>query len=212
MIVTIANQKGGTGKTTLATNVASVAAAEGLSVLLVDADRQGSARDWHAAGDGNGVEILAADTPTSVPTIAGLADRYGLIVIDAPPSASAMGAALVKVSDLVIIPVQPSPYDIWACGELVELVKQRQELADGRPVAAFVISRAINRSNLAGDVAGALADYGLPVLKARTVQRVAYASTAAQGRSVLDSDDEAAQAELRELFAEIRKTAGRAIR
>lgn len=201
-IIAVLNQKGGTGKTTLATNLAVAGTRRGLRVLLVDSDRQGSARDWHAAGDGCGVQIIAADTPSSVASLPTLAAGYDLVIVDGAPSAGLMAAAVLKVVDYVLIPVQPSPYDIWAAGELVEMVKGRQGVSE-RLGAAFVVSRAIPRSGLAGDVVAALEGHGLPVLNARTHQRVSYPNSAARGKSVFDADDLAAQAEIESIFAEI---------
>lgn len=200
--IAVLNQKGGTGKTTLATNLAVAAARRGLKVLLVDADKQGSARDWHAAGDGCGVQVIAADTPSSVSSLPALAQAFDLVVVDGAPSAGLMAAAVLKVADQVIIPVQPSPYDIWAAGELVEMVKARQAVQEDLK-AAFVVSRAIPRSGLAGDVLGALQGHEMPILESRTHQRVSYPNSAARGKSVFDTDDTAAQAEIESIFAEI---------
>jgi chromosome partitioning protein len=86
----------------------------------------------------------------------------------------------------VLIPVQPSPYDVCATAELVDLVRQRQEIAEGRPRAAFVVSRQIQGTRLATDVRDALEGYGLPVFSAGTVQRVIYANSAAGGATALD--------------------------
>ena len=63
--------------------------------------------------------------------------------------------------------MQPSPYDIWATADLVELVKQRIEVTDGRLRAAFVVSRAIKGTKISGEITEALTGYGLPLLAAR---------------------------------------------
>ena len=83
-------------------------------------------------------------------------------------------------------PLQPSPYDIWATADLVDLLQQRQEIADGQPKAAFVISRQIKGTRLASDVREALHGYDLPVFQAGTVQRVIYASSAMTGQTAFD--------------------------
>jgi len=101
--------------------------------------------------------------------------------------------------------VQPSPYDIWATADLVELVKQRIEVTDGRLQAAFVVSRAIKGTRIGGEVAQALGGYGLPILETRITQRVSYPGTAAAGTTVLEAEPEGdAAAEIRALAAEIR--------
>ena len=112
----------------------------------------------------------------------------------------------IKAADFVLIPVQPSPYDIWATADLVELVKQRIEVTDGRLQAAFVVSRAIKGTKIGAEVAEALADYGLPVLVSRITQRVSYPGTAAAGTTVLDSEPTgAAAAEVRALSTELKQ-------
>ena len=117
-----------------------------------------------------------------------------------------MAVAAIRAADLVLIPVQPSPYDIWAAAELVDLVKTRQEVTDGRPVAAFVVSRAIRSTRLAGEVAEALEEYGIPVLEAGTTQRVVYASTAGEGKTVFEEpQSKAAQLEVQAIASEILK-------
>ena len=117
-----------------------------------------------------------------------------------------MAVSAIKAADFVLIPVQPSPYDIWATADLVELVKQRIEVTDGKLQAAFVVSRAIKGTRIGGEVADALAGYALPILDARITQRVSYPGTAAAGTTVLESEpDGDAAAEVRALAAEIKQ-------
>jgi chromosome partitioning protein len=101
--------------------------------------------------------------------------------------------------------VQPSPYDIWATADLVDLVKQRIELTEGQLQAAFLISRAIRNTKLGQEVTEALAEYALPILAARIMQRVLYPTTAAAGTTVLDAEPhgEAAK-EVRALMHELK--------
>ena len=87
-----------------------------------------------------------------------------------------------------MIPVQPSPYDIWATSDLVDLVQQRIEMMDGKLKAAFVVSRAIQNTNIGREVVTALLDYNLPVLESRIMQRVAYPNSAALGKTVFETE------------------------
>ncbi|MDV2998206.1 MAG: hypothetical protein N4J56_007911 [Chroococcidiopsis sp. SAG 2025] len=141
-------------------------------------------------------ETLAKDLPA-------IAGGYDWVVIDGAPQIAKLSAAAVRVADIVMIPVQPSPYDIWACADLVDIIKVRQEAGDGKPKAAFLISRAIKGTKLSEEIYQALNDYGLPVLAARTTQRVVYPTTAAEGKTVFDAADAGAVAEIGAIKTEV---------
>ena len=184
MIISFLNQKGGVGKTTICINIAFAFKQIGFKVLLVDSDPQGSARDWHSAGDGDLLDVIGLDRPTLDKDVKKLEKQYDIIFIDGAPQLSSMATKAIICSDMVLIPVQPSPYDIWASEELVSLVKQRQEIAKEIPKSAFIISRQIAGTIIGNEVRDALKDYNLPVFKNGTFQRVAYAVTASQGKTV----------------------------
>ena len=202
-IIAILNPKGGSGKTTLATNLARACHDRGLKTLLVDSDPQGSASDWHAARDDNPLPFLAYGKPENFKALPGIAEAYDYVLIDGAAKLTGMIAAALKVADSVLIPVQPSPYDIWAAADLVELIKTRQEVTGGTPQAAFLISRAIKRTVLSREILGALAEYGLPVFSAGTVQRQSYPRSAAEGRTVLEDGSTAAAAEITAIADEL---------
>lgn len=202
-VIAVLNQKGGSGKTTIATHLARALQLEGREVLLVDSDPQGSARDWAAVREDQPVTVVGIDRPTIGRDLKSVAYQE-FVVIDGAPQAADLAVSAIKAADFVLIPVQPSPYDIWATAELVELVKQRIEVTDGALQAAFVVSRAIKGTRIGAEVADALNGYELPVLDARITQRVSYPGTAAAGTTVLDSDPNGdAAAEIRALVAEI---------
>jgi chromosome partitioning protein len=202
-VVAVLNQKGGSGKTTLATHLARAFQLEGQRVLLIDSDPQGSARDWAAMREDQPVSTVGIDRPTIDRDIKSIAP-VDWTIIDGAPQAQDLAVSAIKAAHFILIPVQPSPYDIWATSALVDLVKQRIEITDGALKAAFVISRAIKGTKIGQEVGGVLADYGLPVLKSRINQRVIFPSSAASGRTVFDDDPngEAAQ-EIKNLAQEI---------
>ncbi|SIO30311.1 ParA family partition ATPase [Agromyces cerinus] len=201
-IIAVLNQKGGAGKTTIATHLSRALQSLGSDVVLVDSDPQGSARDWAAVDEDNPIVTVGIDRPTIARDARKLAARY--VVIDGAPQAQELAASALTAADLVLIPVQPSPYDIWATADLVELVKQRQMITDGKLRAYFVVSRAINGTTLGKEIREALEDYGLPVLETVVHQRQAYPKSAVRGSTVLDDGtDAAAAAEIRALAAEV---------
>ena len=202
-VVAVLNQKGGAGKTTIATHLARAWQLAGKDVLLVDSDPQGSARDWAAVRDDQPVPVVGIDRPTIDRDLKSIASK-DLVVIDGAPQAADLAVSAIKAATFVLIPVQPSPYDIWATSDLVDLVKQRIELMDGRLQAAFVVSRAIKGSRISSEITEALTGYGLPILDSRITQRVGYPGSAAGGTTVLDEDpDGDAAREIRALMKEL---------
>lgn len=207
MIVSLIN-KGGAGKTTLATNLAFAFQKRGLSVLLIDADPQASARDWHSASEGCVLEVIGIDRPTIDKDILPLQDRYDLIFIDCgkfdiSEKLLQRGAKIVKISDMVLIPVTPSPYDVWAAKDVVDLIKQRQEITDNKLKAGMIISRQIVNTVIGKDVKDALKEYQVPIFHYGTASRVIYATSAGKGKTVLHGEDLQAVNEINNIADEL---------
>jgi chromosome partitioning protein len=207
MIVALLNQKGGVGKTTLALHLAGAWARQGCRVTVIDADPQGSALDWseQRAKEGSprlfGVLGLARDTlHREAPEIARGVDH---VVIDGPPRIAGLMRSALLAADLVLVPAQPSPFDGWASGEMLNLIREarifRPEL-----VARFVLNRCAARSIIARETGDALAEHDPPVLAARIGQRVAFADAARTGQLVFEVETGTAAArEITALAAEI---------
>mgnify|MGYP003604292297 FL=1 len=204
-VIAVLNQKGGSGKTTIATHLARALQLQGSSVLLVDSDKQGSARDWSAVDESNPVTVIGLDRPSLDRDLKNISDK-DFVVIDGSPQATDLAVSAIKAADFVLIPVQPSPYDIWATSDLVDLVKQRIEMTDNRLKSAFVVSRAIKNTKIGGEVSAVQIEYGLPVLNARIVQRIAYPNSAAIGKTVFETESKSsdAVAEMNALATEVK--------
>jgi len=128
LITTFANQKGGTGKTTLAVHLAHAIALAKARVLLVDADPQGSAGGWAAAReDKPPFPVIGLAQNTLHRDLPSLLEGYDHCVIDSPPRVSALARSAILAADLVLIPVQPSSYDVWAASETIQLVQEAQQ-------------------------------------------------------------------------------------
>lgn len=204
MILSFLNQKGGVGKTTLSVNLAASLARNGARVLLIDADPQGSALDWAAARAGEPLfSVVGFPRPSIHKEIAQLGQGYDHIVIDGPPRVTELARSAIMAADVVVIPVQPSPYDIWAADEVVKLIEEARVYKDGLK-AVFVVNRKIVNTAIGRDVGEALAAYPVPVLMASVTQRVIYAEAAAQGRAVHEVDEAGpAAAEIEAVRAEL---------
>lgn len=203
IVIAVLNQKGGSGKTTIATHLATALRLAGYTVLLVDSDPQGSARDWASVREDHPLSVVGIDRPTIERDLKSIAP-VDYVIIDGAPQAAELAVSAIKACDFALIPVQPSPYDIWATADLVDLVKQRIEITDGKLQAAFVVSRAITGSNIGKEVTAILEGYELPVLQSRVHQRVDYPGTAAAGSTILeDFPDSAGAKEIRQLTDEL---------
>jgi chromosome partitioning protein len=187
MIIGVLNQKGGVGKTTIAVNLAATYARQGRRVLLVDADPQGSSMAWSSARTLPPLfPVIGGAKPTLHKDMPELARDYEVVVIDGAPRVSDLGRSAIMASDMVLIPVQPSPYDVWASAEIVQLVREAQQYKENLKVA-FVINRKIANTAIGRDVADALGEFAVPVLKTSLTQRVLYAESAAQGMAVFEA-------------------------
>jgi len=187
MIIGVLSQKGGVGKTTIAINLAATLSVAKNRVLLVDADPQGSALAWSSARDKDPLfPVVGMAKPTLHRDLPEVAKDYDVVVIDGAPRVNDLGRAAILASDLVLIPVQPSPYDVWAAAETVQLIREAQQFKPDIK-GVFVINRKIANTAIGRDVGAALAEFSdFPVLPTAISQRVVFAESAASGLSVIE--------------------------
>lgn len=203
-IITVAQQKGGAGKTTLAAHLAVAWAETGRRVAIVDIDPQGSLSRWHdrrrSAGNGVGdalthVRITGWRTQREVER---LAREHDMVVVDSPPHAETEARIAVRSAALVLVPVQPSPMDLWATEPTLALAREEKV-----PVL-LVVNRVPPRARLADALIGRLGELGAPVARTHIGNRIQYAAVLAEGLGVTEAAKRTRAAEeMRELAAEI---------
>src|ERR1700677_1502217 len=163
-VIAILNQKGGVGKTTLAVHIATAMARKNRTVLLIDADPQGSALDWAAARHGDPLFPVVGLPKSSIhKELPALAANYDRVIIDGPPRVYDVARSAIMAADLVLVPVQPSPYDVWAAKEIIDLLTEAS-IYKPNLRKAFIINRKIANTAIGRDVAEALSEYPIPVL------------------------------------------------
>ncbi len=212
-VTAVLNQKGGAGKTTLAVNLAAGLARRRRTRLL-DLDPQGSALQWAAQGAGLGagldLDVQPCTGRAALVALGQAAHDVDELVLDCPPSAEhAATAAALRVCQVALLPVLPSPVDLWASLRLQQLIEdtQREQVRRGdTPLQAWLVVNQLEpRSALSAAMDGALAEFGLPVLASRIQRRAAFRTAALEGASVyqLGARGKAAAADIDTLINEV---------
>jgi chromosome partitioning protein len=205
LVITIAQRKGGAGKTTLAAQLAIAWARQGVRVAVLDIDPQGSLAAWidlrraRLGTEAIGFDFAALPGWRAAQWVEDRAREADLVLIDGPPHAETEARIAVRVAGLVLIPVQPSPLDLWATEATLKMAR------DERRSALIVLNRVLPRSSLTNDIAAALAGAGVPIAAARIGNRVALARAMALGLGVVEIAGNApASTEINALAKEVR--------
>lgn len=192
-VIGVLNQKGGVGKTTVSVNVAAELTRRNKTVLLVDADPQGSSLDWSASRKADPlfpvVGYARSELHRNLPA---MAQNIDYVVIDGAPRVSDLTRSAIMASDIVLIPIQPSPYDIWAAQEVIDLINEASVYKEDIK-SRFLINRKIPNTNIGNDVLHALEQFGnIPVMKSALTQRVIFAEAPGMGQAVYERDPKSA--------------------
>ena len=185
-IISFANQKGGSGKTTLAANLAVLWANSNYRVAVIDADAQNSLTYWLEArkkyygSEPTGIEVCPFDSRNLIEDVKKIKRKYDFIIIDSPPSITFDTIQIVKASDFIYVPVQPSPLDLMATIPFLNIAKEERK----KPL--IILNRVMPRAKLTDAMILRLRYSGAKIARSRISSKVLFAETFAVGRGVID--------------------------
>ena len=202
-IITIAQQKGGAGKSTIAAHIAVGLSQRGSKVLIIDTDPQGSIKNWHKIREENfgkgytGIHIADTSGWKVSSSITQYKNRVDFIIIDSPPHTEIEAKNAIRSADLVLIPLQASPTDLWATQSTIDCAKQEKKQYN------IILNRYNPNSKTSKEIAWTI-DY---VMHATLGNRIAFSSCFFQGKTVTETDPSSVAAtEVKALIEEILST------
>jgi chromosome partitioning protein len=189
-VISITQQKGGTGKTTIAAHLAVTLAARGNPIAVLDVDPQGSLGEWFEArertlGEDNaGITFRTASGWGAKREAKSLARDHAMVIIDTPPKSDLEARHAIGAADLVAVPLQPSPIDLWATEATLEMVAKEGK----RPL--LILNRVPPNANLTSEMLRVIEGLGPAAAKTQLGNRVAFAECMGRGSTINETDPE----------------------
>ncbi|HOE19057.1 MAG TPA: ParA family partition ATPase [Syntrophorhabdaceae bacterium] len=206
MVITVASTKGGVGKSTIAVNLAVEAAKDGKRVLLVDSDIQGSSIGFRAAREKDDIKAMSIITNTLHRDLRDF-QNFNYIIVDVGGRDTGVFRSALLAADMVIIPVLPSQYDIWAAADNVENIRLARVVKEFK--AYFLFNQVIQGTKISGEATAALEEIigedGIKLMESQLVSRVAYKNSISKGLGVSEYEPNGkAASEIHALYNEIK--------
>ena len=214
-IIAVVNQKGGSGKTTVTMQLAGSIARRGYKVLVVDADPQGTATRWAASADDESpfpasVVGLSAANAKVHREVKKFVEDYDCIIIDCPPAAdSPVPQSALLIADLALVPIIPSPLDMWAAVGIRQVIQNVGDINDSLQ-SRLVLNQCQPKTTLAQESMEILPEFGIELAKSQIQHRQVYRQSAVFGQSVHDMASKATAAiqEINRLTDEVAELIG----
>lgn len=203
-VIAFVGNKGGAGKTTLSVNLAA-GLARHAKTAIIDADPQHSSVHWYANSDERRVTPVFPAEPGLLDQVENLKNKYDYLVADCPPSVHAPQTdAILKIADVAMVPVQPSPVDLWATAHIEQAIAEAKRVNPALR-AMLIINQLEVRSTLSQLIRDALAEIDVEVANTPVRKRAIYKASALEGRTVFDMGQRGAEAaeELNQLIQEV---------
>ncbi len=205
MIISVVNLKGGVGKSTISQNMAVYFATEGVKVCIVDTDfEQQTSMKWiEQRGDRQPLIPVFAITEKALSTnLSELKSTYQLVFIDGTPALSTLASRILLESDMVIVPITPTGFDLWSFEKFYERyndIKSRR----GDDLSAYLVLNRFKKTSFHKGAEEAVKDFEIELLKTRIGDRMAYQECGLQGLSVIEGKDKKAAEEITNLCEEV---------
>jgi chromosome partitioning protein len=205
-VITVAQQKGGVGKSTLAAHLAVAFAQMGYSTMLFDTDPQGTTSHWRAQRKKDDIGLIATSGWRLTRDLSMAREANDVIIIDTPPHAEMDIKVSTRAADVVLVPLQPSPADMWAVKETINTITGESRNA------MVVLNRVVFRANITTECKEKLKQMDIPVCETEIGNRVMFAASMESGLTVLDGFANPSQTEIMNLVRELAAKIGLALR
>ena len=201
MVITVCGLKGGTGKSTIALNLAGALSTGKRKVLLIDVDSQGSVADWQKISKQKEPSIAVEHASEVHRKLDGVLDKFEAVIIDTPPATAYQTRSAIVASDLIIIPIVPGILDLWSLKKFLQFYRQVKEVNPGVE-AFFLVSRIDKRTNLGKELRPFLERLDIPTLNTEIAQRISFSEAFLAGKTI---DQYAPKTQAAETFQQLKR-------